>query len=656
MAYSPRHGRQQADQAIKKDVVRGLVELITNADDAYKRLEGVGERTVGRIVIAVRWRGQRISELSVIDFAEGMTPQKLDESLGVYADEGSGFREGKLVRGFFGRGLKDAILGLGSGEILTIRNGILSQASLRMQDEGAWYQGEEPIVAKFDDRERVFLGQKHEYNGTQVTIQLTRDDVKTASKENLKQALETHCSLRDIMVNPARSVELWVLPANKKSRLTYSDPVCAWRQDIDEEVLYDEGKFQVTFTICSSAGPLPAPNEVGPYAAGGFLVSANHAAGQSIVFENQMFGLEHYLGSDHFYGRVDCPHLVELLKSDDTLVLATRDGLDWTHKFNAALKNTIRRVLEPIIKENEQRIKAADREIRDSMYKERIRSVVTGLNEIAVTELSEVYDSGKTARHPKIPETGFGFVPPFYQILYRKEAHLLIRGRVPDVVEAGDYVKVESDKPEVVVKSSLVALESRDAWPDIAEAKVVVEGVQIGAQAEITASIGDLRESALVEVIGKRDKPSPPSQPIPNSGGLIRDIVFLKDADPRLRVRYYDGDIRIATSSGSVAPYLDEKGTLLSRPESQVLLAELITEAVCQEIARRGVHNGRFIAPPGGEVDAIQREFRRLQNHYAPKIHELVVDPKARRDLSDTSKKGRPSTAELRDKAVFPLE
>jgi len=31
--------------------------------------------------------------------------------------------------------------------------------------------------------------------------------------------------------------------------------------------------------------------------------------------------------------------------------------------------------------------------------------------------------------------------------------------------------------------------------------------------------------------------------------------------------------------------------------QGQVLLAELITEAVCREIARSGVERGRFLAP-----------------------------------------------------------
>jgi hypothetical protein len=39
LEYADRLAVQQADQAIRKDVVRALVELITNANDSYHRLE-----------------------------------------------------------------------------------------------------------------------------------------------------------------------------------------------------------------------------------------------------------------------------------------------------------------------------------------------------------------------------------------------------------------------------------------------------------------------------------------------------------------------------------------------------------------------------------------------------------------------------------------
>jgi hypothetical protein len=51
LEYADRFAVQQADQAIRKDVVRALVELITNCNDSYNRMEDTGIVTTGRIII-----------------------------------------------------------------------------------------------------------------------------------------------------------------------------------------------------------------------------------------------------------------------------------------------------------------------------------------------------------------------------------------------------------------------------------------------------------------------------------------------------------------------------------------------------------------------------------------------------------------------------
>ena len=87
------------------------------------------------------------------------------------------------------------------------------------------------------------------------------------------------------------------------------------------------------------------------------------------------------------------------------------------------------------------------------------------------------------------------------------------------------------------------------------------------------------------------------------------------------------------------------------------MLAELVAEAVCFEIARRGVENGVFLAPAGAEADAIRREHVNLQNKYAHKIHECFVDADYRRvEGQPVVRKGRPSREALLAQAVVSAE
>ena len=54
LEYADRVAVQQADQAIRKDVVRALVELITNSNDSYQRMEDSGTPNEGRIIIELQ--------------------------------------------------------------------------------------------------------------------------------------------------------------------------------------------------------------------------------------------------------------------------------------------------------------------------------------------------------------------------------------------------------------------------------------------------------------------------------------------------------------------------------------------------------------------------------------------------------------------------
>lgn len=115
--------------------------------------------------------------------------------------------------------------------------------------------------------------------------------------------------------------------------------------------------------------------------------------------------------------------------------------------------------------------------------------------------------------------------------------------------------------------------------------------------------------------------------PARGKNALFNDIRFDDRMDPRQRV-YFDrvnSSIVIATNAPSVKMYLDEINRLDTSMQGQVLLAELITEAVCREIAREGVEKGRFLVLEGAEADAIQNHFIRLQNRYSHLIHEHIV-------------------------------
>ncbi len=152
-----------------------------------------------------------------------------------------------------------------------------------------------------------------------------------------------------------------------------------------------------------------------------------------------------------------------------------------------------------------------------------------------------------------------------------------------------------------------------------------MEGKQVGNEGLITAYVADQKAQAVVQVRSRKEALED-TQPRKHHG-LFTDIRFDDRMDPRQRV-YLDrvnSSVVIATAAPSVKLYLDSQNRLDTSVQGQVLLAELITEAVCREIARQGVESGKFLAPEGSEADAIQSHFIRLQNRYAHLIHDVIV-------------------------------
>ncbi len=86
--YTGRAFEQDATQAMGGDIVRALVELITNADDAYGPNEGEIR------VEVIRDEGEPIRVL-VRDRAKGLDPDRLQACFGVLGAATSGFEDGE---------------------------------------------------------------------------------------------------------------------------------------------------------------------------------------------------------------------------------------------------------------------------------------------------------------------------------------------------------------------------------------------------------------------------------------------------------------------------------------------------------------------------------------------------------------------------------
>ncbi|GAB4498002.1 MAG: hypothetical protein OHK003_08520 [Anaerolineales bacterium] len=615
LQYADRVAIQQADQAIRKDVFRALVEIITNSNDSYLRLEQAGWSVGGEIYIDVL-RKHKNSVIRVWDHAEGMNDSRMDKVVGTYGEATSGIKEDKNVRGMWGRGLKDSIFGLGHGYVRSFKGGNFYSCSLLVKNGVPTFTLDEPVRALAPIRQQYGI---LEGNGTILEIIISRDDVKVPQFDNFRNYLQRHFELRPIMSNPRRKIILREMTADGKVKqehtLRYKSP--KGDKVLSERIKIPNFPAWVKLELYRSSIQLSTRGEEGDYADGGLLVIS-----KGMVLSLTMLKYENDPVAAYFYGSMQCDYLHELLKKDEPVLTATRDGINWSHPFARALKLAVEAKLEPLIEKERKHALREEQTKLDKKLRQKIDRALQELNHIALAELSNRKEGDTRIL---LPDSGIAFYPERAYVQTGKSLTLTLRADITQKAKPNAVVSVSSNSAEIIVLTPQVTLKPHKEDPTVGEAQVKVEGRQVGEEGIITAFIGKLHAQAMVQVHSKKE--TLVESPTRGKNALFNDIRFDDRMDPRQRV-YFDrvnSSIVIATNAPSVKRYLDENNRLDTTVPGQVLLAELVAEAVCREIAREGVEKGRFLVLEGSEADAIQNHFIRLQNRYSHLIHEHIV-------------------------------
>lgn len=217
------------------DLMSALVELITNSDDSYSRLGGLGPHEI-RVVVD---RKRRI--VTVEDDAEGMTPEQLEDYIGVLGGQTSGFNDHDGVRGFFGRGAKD-VPALGDTTWITYRDGLRTDLTIRLDlDDDEPVEIAEPIQAR------------HDLHGTRVELSL-RKKVNLPRFSTLVKLLSRHYALRPLMLDSTR--RLLVTDGKTQERVSYAAPEGKALLEGRRRPLCQGSDHQIRVTLSQADEPL----------------------------------------------------------------------------------------------------------------------------------------------------------------------------------------------------------------------------------------------------------------------------------------------------------------------------------------------------------------------------------------------------------------
>lgn len=591
-----------------KNLIDGIVELVTNSDDSYKRIEESGNNVSGKIEIYVnREKGGICKKFIIKDYAEGMTKEELEKAL-IFAGK---TKIGKSIRGLFGRGLKETIIALGEGEITTIKKHKLTKTRLWLDSATQF--------AQYDDESLLYSEGTNQDDGTTISIKITNDKIKIPTCKKFTEQLTSHFALRDINSSQKRDIVLRF--EELKNKLTDQKKIKFSNLERKKVITVEKSLpgfgDKVIITIYESIYALESPR-FNPSGLAGILIKTGGA-----ILDNQLFRFENDPEARYFYGEAVCEELEDRLRRGETGILdPNRGGLEWKHDYSKSLSKIIEEVLEPFILKKKEELKEEDpkKEVKEST-KKILKKLCNLLNGLAKEELEDVLDYPIVEPEPDI--TKLLIMPSVANIPENIPRTFTIYSPAEMVKNEGQEAQIMSDNINIRSLSSMVKLEKHNKFPEKLWYRYFkVVGSIEGTEGTITVNLG--KETAFTKVKVAPLKKRKKGKLCGRKGGFISEVKPNSLVDPPQRVAYKNGIITVYVNFPSVSKFIKNNFENVEKPEARLLLAELVGEAFCRELARQGMEIQKYLGFPGGEIDAFNAAVNELQKKYLHKIQEIL--------------------------------
>lgn len=609
---NPKIMKQQAKQTVQ-ELIDAIIELVTNADDSYTRLHTAqaADSKEGQIVITVkRGPGGKARYLEVSDEAEGMSLETIKTKALWYGAQTSGFSEDKPVRGFWGRGLKETIFALGEGKIESVKNGERSVVRV-------WWDN-------WENKGKAELLQHSSgptnHNGTTISINVT-EDVKCPDWEKLKQQVSQHYALRDIVRR--RKIILILSNVDSSDRLRESHK---WiiKPSTPQGKIRVKKKIDTPFgeaevEIWESSEPLDYRRH-DPISQGGIVVKTIGAA-----LDISLFDFDDDPDAHYFFGQVMCPGIADLLRQGQIAFLtATRRGLDWRNAKCKEFSKIMRDILRPLVEEKKRG--------RGLTSLPNAGTLVAMLNQIISEELQESQGDGEGGDTYRKDITVLTIVPSSGKTPpgVPRNFTLYFPARL---ATATPVVNIELLGPPGFWKDlDKVSLKAHSATADLLIGEFKVSGTTLGAKTHIHCYIENFKgqqgyDATATLTIAEPGHRQHGDKPRAATGGLLKDIKYYPEkANQRSWVDEQEGVINICTafpdvSRYNISDYRDQTVPETRKAQWLVMLAEVITDAVCRYIARKRVERGLTGTV---DIDSFLAEYNRLFARYCDVVHEWV--------------------------------
>jgi len=513
---------QNRGKAMRGQIERALVELITNCDDSYREMEEHNLQTKGTIRIEIERRRKGAPSVVVVrDRAAGMSAKDMRDKLTKPGSRTSGFEKGLQRRGLYGRGAKD-VTEFGRVTFESIKEDMYAICNLNPDTSFAIKESR----ATDDIREQ--LGIKRG-NGTVATVEVApRFDIPL--HQTMVEKFSRYFSLRDILSSPNRRVTL--IDRNKRLQkedlLQYRYP--SGKVELDEKfpVLgYDTAVAHLVIKRHERRFQEDKHGHNAPYREGRILIKSGAA-----IHEMTLFRFENDPYAEWFSGELVCPYIDRLIREYDDeqqrdpnspkhsdknpirLLDPERDGLIKEHPFTRALFEGGEKRLKILIEREKAAAKESEKEISSDRVRKRLNDLAkkaARFMEEKFRELEEELPKGRLgALFDKYPE-GLTIIPSNeYSLKHGERKTFSVIVKAPYELPDSTTVTVVSDNSGVVTRSPTVSLRVEDENRRLGRCTFVLEGVELGSQAFVSASTNDYQNVVLVEVVSPKEVPVTP--------------------------------------------------------------------------------------------------------------------------------------------------
>ena len=626
-------------------VEKALVELITNSDDSYARLEKTGAPVTGSIRVGYE-RHHTGAVLMVTDQAEGMSFEEAARIL-TYGGAHSPLSRGEgNGRGYFGRGLKQAIFGLGHGWIETIQNGRFTRIDVFRGENGGYLydDGEEDRRAFPADYARLGIPAGVAESGTRVTIVVDNPHVTITQHATLLQSMSNNIYLRDVL--DRRTVELMPVRAagqhgtgdDGSEAIRFEEPPALLLIGPEQPGSFSHDGQEYSFTLTLKRAKDVELTLKGDERTNGLVVLSGMAALDCTLFE-----YENQVGTEYLFGVVRCAALTQMLGRGKAVISDEREGLNFKDPFVAAFSQAVSAMIGGAVQAEKEKLTHLERATTSGRTAEMIERLLQHMSEAAVVDLgieSFPESAGRTPAEEELP-AALRFTTPFY---YRKPGHpfhvalLIDAGRLPD----GEQLTFELHLPDSMgIEPAPVAVPV-DSLRGTQRIEWTVTGEVPGERGEITVRAGAYWawcEIVVAEHASHRSDGQPPhvsvvrpaGQPagqsaghpvahrVPRDHGMDLFVGYefrnLHNSADRAVYSAAERKVIINTGAPTVRLYVDGRGRF--RDSARLLLAELFLDVISDELARRRIEQHGH----AGNLDAFHSAKRDIIRRFGSDIH-----------------------------------